>query len=69
MRKIIIAAIAFVVYPCVCMLISDVISTYDSEEVDLEIYEFEHDGHDYLIFTEYGQTINVIHDPSCKPCK
>lgn len=35
-------------------------------DVDMEIYEFEHQGHQYLIFTERGETISVIHDPDCK---
>lgn len=47
-------------------LISDVNFTYNSEELDMEIYDMEFEGHDYLIFTEYGKTINVLHDPNCK---
>lgn len=67
MKKIIIAAIIFAVCQCLAMwLISDVNFTYNSEEVDMEIYDMEFEGHDYLIFTEYGKTINVLHDPSCK---
>ena len=34
-------------------------------ELDLEIYNFEHDGHDYIVFTENNRTINVIHSPDC----
>lgn len=37
-----------------------------AEEVDMEIYEFEHEGHGFLIFEEEGETISVIHDPNCK---
>ena len=38
----------------------------DTCDVDLEIFEFEHRGHRYLIFTEYCKTISVIHDPDCE---
>lgn len=34
----------------------------------MEIFEFEYNGHEYLIFTEMGKTINVTHDPDCKKC-
>lgn len=70
MKKVVIAAIVFAVCQSVAMwLISDVNLTQRSEEMDMEIYEFGYDGHEYLIFTEYGKTINVIHDPDCKVCK
>lgn len=66
MKKITIAAIIFVALQCLSMwLISDVNFTYNSEELDMEIYDMEFEGHDYLIFTEYGKTINVLHDPNC----
>ena len=35
-------------------------------EIDMEIYDFSYDGHDYIVFTEKGKTINVIHNPDCK---
>lgn len=67
MKKIIIAAIIFAALQCLSMwLISDVNFTKNGEEIDMEIYDMEFEGHDYLIFTEYGNTINVLHDPSCK---
>ena len=67
MKKLIIAVIIFAALQCLAMwLISDVNFTYNSEELDVEIYDMEFEGHDYLIFTEYGKTINVLHDPSCK---
>ena len=67
MKKIIIAAIIFAACQCLAMwLISDVNFTLNSEETDIEIYEFEYEGHEYLIFTEYGNTINVLHNPDCK---
>ena len=66
MKKVIIAVIIFAALQCLAMwLISDVNFTQNSEEIDMEIYDFEYEGHDYLIFTEYGKTINVLHDPSC----
>lgn len=67
MKKIIIAAIIFATLQCLSMwLISDVNFTSNSEELDMEIYDMEFEEHDYLIFTEYGKTINVLHDPNCK---
>ena len=36
-----------------------------TEEVDMEIYEVEHEGHEFLIFEEYERTVSVIHDPNC----
>lgn len=67
MRKVIIAAIIFASLQCFAIwLISGVNLTHNSDEVDMEIYDMEFEGHDYLIFTEYGKTINVLHDPSCK---
>ena len=67
MKKIIIAAIIFAALQCLSMwLISDVNFTHNSEELDMEIYDMEFEGHKYLIFTEYGKTINILHDPNCK---
>ena len=69
MKKIIIAAIVFIACQCIALLmLSDVNYNSTTEEVDMEIYEFEHEGHDYLIFEEQGETVSVIHDPNCK-CK
>lgn len=39
-----------------------------TDEVDMEIYEFEHEGHEFLIFEEEGKTVSVIHDPNCASC-
>ena len=39
-----------------------------TDEVDMEIYEFEHEGHGFLIFEEEGKTVSVIHDPNCDSC-
>lgn len=69
MKKIIIAVLVFIACQCLALLmLSDVNYNSTTEEVDMEIYEFEHAGHDYLIFEEQGETISVIHDPNCK-CK
>lgn len=35
------------------------------DEFDMEIYDFSHDGHDYIVFTKGVKTINVIHNPDC----
>lgn len=54
MKKVIIAVIIFAALQCLSMwLISDVNFTQNSEEIDMEIYDMEFEGHDYLIFTEY----------------
>ena len=67
MKKIIIAVLVFIACQClaVCML-SSVDFNSATDEVDMEIYEFEHEGHGFLIFEEEGKTISVIHDPKCK---
>ena len=69
MKKIIIAAIVFIACQCIALLmLSDVNYNSTTEEVDMEIYEFEHKGNGFLIFEEEGRTINVIHDPNCNSC-
>ena len=69
MNKIIIAALVFIACQCLAVwILSGVDFNSTTDEVDMEIYEFEHAGHDYLIFEEQGETIGVIHDPNCK-CK
>ena len=69
MKNIIIAAIVFIACQSIALwMLSGVDFNSTTEEVDMEIYEFEHAGHDYLIFEEQGETISVIHDPNCK-CK
>ena len=69
MNKIIIAVLGFIACQIftIWMCSNSNFST-TTDEVDMEIYEFEHAGHDYLIFEEQGETISVIHDPNCK-CK
>lgn len=67
MKKVIIAAIIFVACQCIAVwLISGIDSIQGSDEVDMEIYDVEFEGHSYLIFKEYWRTINVLHDPNCK---
>lgn len=69
MKKIIIAAIIFIALQCVAVfIISRVDLKSINEEVDMEIYGFEHEGHEYMMFKENGQTIGVIHDPDCSFC-
>lgn len=67
MKKIIIAAIVFIACQSIAFwLLLGVDFNSTTEEVDMEIYEFEHEGHQYMIFEENGQTISVIHNPDCK---
>ena len=67
MKKIIIAVVVFIACQSIALwLLCSVNFNTTTEEVDMEIYEFEHEGHGYLIFEEEGKTISVIHDPNCK---
>ena len=67
MKKIIIAVVVFTICQCAYLwVISRVNFSNTTEEVDMEIYEFEHEGHGFLIFEEEGKTISVIHNPNCK---
>lgn len=69
MKKIIIAVIVFIACQGIALwLLSSVNFNTMTEEVDMEIYEFEHEGHGFLIFEEEGRTISVIHDPNCASC-
>lgn len=69
MKKIIIAAIVFIACQIIALwILSGVDFSSTTDEVDMEIYEFEHEGHGFLIFEEEGRTINVIHDPNCASC-
>ena len=69
MKKIIISAIVFIACQIftIWMCSNSNFST-TTEEVDMEIYEFEHEGHGFLIFEEEGKTVSVIHDPNCASC-
>ena len=69
MKKIIIAAIVFIACQSIALwMLSGVNFNTTTDEVDMEIYEFEHEGHGFLIFEEEGRTINVIHDLNCASC-
>ena len=67
MKKIIIAVVGLIA----CQIFTIWICTSSNfnttiEEVDMEIYEFEHEGHGFIIFEEECKTISVIHNPNCK---
>lgn len=69
MKKIIIAVLVFIACQCLAVwMLSGVDFNSTTEEVDMEIYEFEHEEHEYLIFEEEGKTVSVIHDPNCSSC-
>ena len=69
MKKIIIAVLVFIACQCIAVwILSSVNFNTPTEEVDMEIYEFEHEGHGFLIFEEEGRTVSVIHDPNCASC-
>lgn len=69
MKKIIIAAIVFIACQSIALwMLSGVDFNSTTDEVDMEIYEFEHEGHGFLIFEEDGRMISVIHDPNCASC-
>lgn len=66
MNKIIIAALGFIacqIFTIWMCTNSNFITSTD--EVEMEIYEFENEGHQYMIFEENGRTISVIHNPDC----
>ena len=69
MKKIIIAAIVFIACQSIALWMLSVVDfNSTTEEVDMEIYEFEHEGHEFLIFEEYERIVSVIHDPNCVSC-
>ena len=69
MKKIIIAAIVFIACQSIALwMLSGVDFNSTTDEVDMEIYEFEHEEHEYMIFEEEGKTVSVIHDPNCASC-
>lgn len=69
MKKNIIAVVVFLVCQSIALwLLLGANFNSTTEEVDMEIYEFEHEGHGFLIFEEEGRTIYVIHDPNCASC-
>ena len=56
MKKIIIAAVLFIACQSIALwMLSGVNFSSTTDEVDMEIYEFEHEGHGFLIFEEEGR--------------
>ena len=72
MKKIIITAVVFIACQSIALLmlsgVNGVNFSSTTDEVDMEIYEFEHEGHEYMIFEEEGKTVSVIHSPDCALC-
>ena len=69
MKKIIIVVLVFIACQCIAVwMLPSVNFNATTEEVDMENYEFEHEGHGFLIFEEEGRTVSVIHDPNCVSC-
>ena len=69
MKKNIIAVVVFLACQSIALwLLLGADFNTTTEEVDMEIYEFEHEGHEFLIFEEYERTVSVIHDPNCSSC-
>lgn len=69
MKNIVIAALVFIACQSIALwMLSGVDFNSTTDEVDMEIYEFEHEGHWFLIFEEDGRTVSVIHDPNCDSC-
>lgn len=46
-----------------CRLVSEQKEVGDELEFDISEIVFEE--HSYLVFGEYGRTINVVHNPNC----
>ena len=69
MKKIIFVAVGFIACQCLTIwLLSGSQVDLSTDEVDMEIYGFEHEGHEYMMFEENGHTIGVIHNPDCSFC-
>ena len=69
MKNIVIAVLVFIACQSISLwMLLGVDFNSTTEEVDMEIYEFEHEGHGFLIFEEEGKTVSVIHDPNCASC-
>ena len=69
MKKIIITAVVLIACQSIALwMLSGVNFSSTTDEVDMEIYEFEHEGHEYMIFEEEGKTVSVIHNPDCALC-
>lgn len=54
-----------VLFACLTTCTNNNMNDQVEDEVDMEIYEFNYEGHEYLIFSEFGNTISVIHNPGC----
>ena len=68
MKNIVIAVLVFIACQSIALWILSGVDFSSTTEVDMEIYEFEHEGHGFLIFEEEGKTVSVIHDPNCASC-
>lgn len=69
MKNIVIAVLVFIACQSIALwMLLGVDFNSTTEEVDMEIYEFEHEGHGFLIFEEECKTVSVIHDPNCSSC-
>lgn len=70
MKKVIITVVVFAICQIAAYwwVLSRLNFNSTTDEVDMEIYEFEHEGHRFLIFEEEGRTVSVIHDPNCASC-
>ena len=72
MKKIIITAVVLIACQSIALWmlsgVNGVNFSSTTDEVDMEIYEFEHEGHGFLIFEEEGKTVSVIHDPNFVLC-
>lgn len=67
MKKVIITVVVFAICQIAAYwwVLSRLNFNATTDEVDMEIYEFEHEEHQYMIFEEDGRTISVIHNPNC----
>ena len=43
------------------------IKSNDDYYLDIDIYKFNYEGHDYILFNKYKE-VSVVHNPDCK-CK
>lgn len=59
MKKILVTLTALAVCGC----------SHSKDEIDLDVYDTEVEGHTYLIFEAKNGTISVLHSPDCETCK
>ena len=53
----------------VCFTIVGCQRNYNNEDVEYYAAEYEHNGHDYILFDTMNGGLSAIHNPDCKCVK